>query len=409
MKRSLMILVVVALASAIPVSTAGAVPLTFTWAPMMKATAPVPHVQFTVNVSTACDIYTTVYRNDRLVRALPKVTARSRATVRTTWDFRNYAGKVISPGVYKVRVMAVRSSGRTISYRDIRVPDPVPAVTRWIGYYPQGNLSSTTALDSIESDTARKAKVVQLYVADSESFPTNRVKTITDRGAIPLITWEFWSVKTGGAAAIANGSKDAYIRSFAAAAKATGKEIWIRPLHEMNSNWYPWAGATNGNTAADVVSAWRRINSVVDGAGATNVKLVWCPNNESVPNTSANAIEQYWPGDAYVDLLAIDGYNFGTSASWSSWRSFSKVMEPCYAKVTSLSSKPLFLAEVGCVEQGGDKGAWISDMFSRINSPYPRIRGVVWFNVNDTGANQDFRVESSTSALTAFKNRCGSY
>jgi len=136
---------------------------------------------------------------------------------------------------------------------------------------------------------------------------------------------------------------------------------------------------------------------------------VWCPNNESVPNTTANAIENYWPGDAYVDLLAIDGYNFGTSASWSSWRTFSTVMAPCYAKVTSLSTKPLFLAEVGCVEQGGNKAAWITDMFAKIQTTYPRIQGVVWFNVNDTGASTDFRVDSSANALTAFRSAAASY
>jgi beta-mannanase len=171
----------------------------------------------------------------------------------------------------------------------------------------------------------------------------------------------------------------------------------------MNSNWYPWAGGTAGNSSAAVVAAWKHIKQVFADRGATNVKLVWCVNNDSVPNTTANAVAAYWPGDAYVDILAIDGYNFGTATTGSSWRKFSSVIGASYATVTKLSAKPLILAEAGCVEPGGNKAAWITNMFSVIKTSYPRITGVCWFNVNDTTAKTDFRVESSSASLAAFK------
>jgi beta-mannanase len=217
-----------------------------------------------------------------------------------------------------------------------------------------------------------------------------------------MVTLEFWSTQTGGVSTITNGSKDAYLNAFADAAKAYGGEVWLRPFHEMNSNWYPWAGATAGNSAPQVVAAWNHVRQIFVARGATNVKFVWNVNNESVPNTAANSIAAYWPGDANVDLLAIDGYNFGTSASWSTWRSFSSVIGSSYAAVTSLSAKPLFLAETGSVEQGGDKAAWITDMFASLATRYPRITGVCWFNVNDTAANTDWRIDSSPASLLAF-------
>jgi hypothetical protein len=75
--------------------------------------------------------------------------------------------------------------------------------------------------------------------------------------------------------------------------------------------------------------------------------------------------------------------------------------------VTALSAKPLFLAEVGSVEQGGNKAAWITDMFSSLATRYPRITGVCWFNVNDTTANTDWRIDSSPASLAAFNAAVG--
>lgn len=288
-------------------------------------------------------------------------------------------------------------------------PASVLAPERWLGFYQSeaGTTFSAELLTTREALVARHPAVVNFYIADPSSFPLSRVRTIRDHGSVPMVTLEFWSTQTGGVSTVTNGSKDAYLIAFADAAKEYGGEVWLRPLHEMNSNWYPWAGATAGNSAAQVVAAWNHVRQVFASRGAGNVKFVWCVNNESVPNTAANSIQAYWPGDANVDLLAIDGYNFGTSASWSTWRTFGGVIGSSYAAVTALSAKPLFLAETGCVEQGGNKAAWITDMFASLAVRYPRIAGVCWFNVNDTSADTDWRIDSSPASLTAFNAAVG--
>ena len=58
------------------------------------------------------------------------------------------------------------------------------------------------------------------------------------------------------------------------------------------------------------------------------------------------------------------------------------------------------VGEFASTELGGDKGAWIADAASRIPSQYPQIKAFIWFNMNKE---TDWRVESSTSALNAFK------
>ena len=286
-------------------------------------------------------------------------------------------------------------------------PAPIPlaaasgsSASRWLGFYVSGNLMpDTSALAALESQTGVHSAVVNMFVGDTDTFPTSRCKALSARSSVPMVTLEFHSATNGGDAAIADGTYDAELDAFADAAKAYGKEVRLRPFHEMNGNWYPWCGTVGGNSPAALIAAWRHIHDLFVSRGATNVKFVWCVNADSVPNTTANKFSAYWPGDVYVDYVAIDAYNFGTYESDSSWRSFASAVTPAYKAVTGLTSKPLFIAETGCVEQGGNKAKWITDMFHAVPASFPRITGVCWFNVLD---GEDWRVNSSASALGAF-------
>ena len=120
-----------------------------------------------------------------------------------------------------------------------------------------------------------------------------------------------------------------------------------------------------------------------------------------MPNTTANAIAKYWPGDAYVDYVAIDAYNAGTLYSWSHWQTIGQAMGPAYTTITGLTAKPLFLAETSSSESGGSKAAWIADFFQSIRTKYTRVRGVVWFDEHNSS--DDWRFDSSAASLAAFR------
>lgn len=246
--------------------------------------------------------------------------------------------------------------------------------------------SSVKPLSKLQKQLGKRAAVVNFFIADSESFPAPRCANIAAAGATPLVTLEFWSIQKGGLNAINNGSKDAYLRKFAAAAKAYGHTVWLRPFHEMNGGWYPW-GKTGSNTPAKLIAAYRHVHRIFADAGATNVKFVWCPNVDF-------NVASFYPGDAYVDYAAIDGYNTGAP-----WRSFSNIFDHTYTAVVAVTSKPIFIAETSCAEGGSGKAAWITDMFAQITTKYPRILGVTWFNVDKE---HDWRVNSSASSMKAF-------
>lgn len=175
-------------------------------------------------------------------------------------------------------------------------------------------------------------------------WPTNKIPdfssaicdTIVKKGSIPHITWEPW---TGGSSyaldPIINGWWDSYVTDYANQVKFWSKPLFIRVGHEMNGDWYPWGGKNNGagtmNGFGDTtkpdgperfVTAFHHIRHIFDSVGVRNVLWIWSPNNFSSSSDAWNTPESYYPGDDVVDCIGFDGYNWGTSQSWSGWSSF---------------------------------------------------------------------------------------
>jgi beta-mannanase len=177
--------------------------------------------------------------------------------------------------------------------------------------------------------------------------------------------------------------------------------------HEMNGWWqFPWSEQVNGNQPGDYVKAWKHVHDIFTQAGATNVTWVWAPNIIG-PNTTPLA--SLYPGDTYVDWLAMDGYNWGSDHS-NVWQSFSQVFAPTYSALTQLApGKPIMLAETASSENGGSKAAWITDaMQTQLPANFPMIKALVWFNWNAGDSTLSWPINSSQSALDAFKSAVGS-
>lgn len=214
----------------------------------------------------------------------------------------------------------------------------------------------------------------------------------------PELTWE--PVKNGQGiplSTIANGAYDSYLISFAQGVKNFNKPIRINLAAEMNGDWALWGLAQNGNTKESFINMWRHVVDLFRQQNVTNVDWVWSPNVHYGGETFGS-YSTYYPGDNYVDYTGLDGYNWGTS-NGSQWQSFSEVFSASYTELTSLSDKPILIMETASAEVGGDKGAWIRDMFAKLSSDYPRIVGITWFHMNKE---TDWRINSSNNAKNAF-------
>lgn len=262
-------------------------------------------------------------------------------------------------------------------------------------------------LDAVASQIGRMPAIVLWYQAwggNYATFDPSLLQTIAARGAMPMITWEPWSPSGGldqpayQLSAIARGDQDAYIDTWANGIAAYGGPVYLRFAHEMNGSWYPWAAGVNGNSSVNYIAAWRHVHDRFAAAGATNVRWVWSPN---VVFPGSTPLDSLYPGDAYVDWVGLDGYNWGTSQSWSSWQSLGDVFAPSYAELTALTAKPIIITETASSESGGDKAAWIDEgLRTHLPEWFPNVRAIVWFN---QPKETDWQIDSSTTSLDTFR------
>ena len=259
---------------------------------------------------------------------------------------------------------------------------------------PWGNAGNT--MDKFDSNAGKKISILgwgqpppwQQTIVYGGTFDIVR-----NRGAYTLLTIDPGSATL---ADIASGKYDADITTWANNVKAYGQPFFMRFAHEMNGGWYAW-----GEKPTDFVAAWKHFHDVVTNAGATNVTWVFNPNLEIGPYK----ISDYWPGDAYVDWMGLDGYDKGATSE-----SFASLYQPSYAELVALSQKPIMICEIGSLEYGaGEKGAWIKDLLeTQLPANFPQIHAFVWFNWrfyetdNNVTAYQPFPIESSASSLSAF-------
>ncbi|MET7420029.1 cellulose binding domain-containing protein [Dactylosporangium sp. NPDC005555] len=244
------------------------------------------------------------------------------------------------------------------------------------------------------------------------AFNSAEARALWNQGVVLHYTWEPWNTALGVSDPnqihlqdIISGRWDSYIKARGAEFAAVGAPIMVRWGHEFNGNWYPWGIVNNNSNPALYVSAYRRVHDLVVAAGATNVQWIWCFGNGSVPEASYNDPAQSYPGDAYVDWVGIDGYNWGYGPSWdptgNHWTNFESMFAGSYTKARTIAPRrPVMIAEVGSSEDGGNKAQWINDMSTALQSGrYPDLKLLAYF---DQDKEERWSGTSSSATQTAF-------
>jgi len=282
------------------------------------------------------------------------------------------------------------------------------------GFALHGHPVTERQLAGVQNRTGVHPRMVVFYLqwprqGGQGPFPFQSLNAIWRGGALPVLTWEPMSFEKGNLSAIPHGlilggTYDEYIARFAREAKRWGKPFVIRFAHEMNTIKYHWGTDENGfgpESPALYKKMFRHVVSVFRKEGALNALWAFCPNAESVPAESYepgaawNRAENYYPGDGYVEILGMDGYNWGTAKKkdrdgWESrWKSFGEIFGPLYEELKRLSpERPVVVFETASTGEGGDKSAWIRGAVS--TSREWGISGIAWF---EAVAEEDWRLE----------------
>ncbi len=208
--------------------------------------------------------------------------------------------------------------------------------------------------------------------------------------ATPFVSFQILD----SASAIAGGRYDADIDRWASyvqrwlngenmdngAPPAAGRSLIIAPYIEMNGNWAPF-----GCSPANIKTAHRRMVDIFRARGIdeTQVRWAFAPNGWTPPG--CGSLADYYPGDAYTDILAFSAYNFGVDMA-GRWETPAETFGPWIdeLRATVSSTKPIVVAQTGSTSSGGDKNAWIDGMFAYLADD-PQVVGFVYFNYDVDG------------------------
>ena len=262
---------------------------------------------------------------------------------------------------------------------------------------PDGRLAR---LVQIEHETGAHVSLVSWFQSFGSALLVRRARAVLASGRTPVVSWQPVDPASGESSEIqriVSGADDAYLETFARAAAALPGVVWIRFAPELNGRWEPWGAGVGGNTAADLVAAWRHVHAVFAGVGATNVRWFWCPN---VPARGEALLRDLYPGDDQVDVVGLDGYNFGRVRPDYRWRSFAEIFGPGLRELRRLSDRPIVLGEVATVHDRGREAAWIRG-FLHVLDGSPAVRGFVWFDISKR---LNTRIDVTPQSVAAFRS-----
>jgi beta-mannanase len=269
---------------------------------------------------------------------------------------------------------------------------PGPAGFNSIMVPNSGALWGTSKFDTgWEAQMGRKFDIVHFYHQWSQDFPTAEERSLAAEGRLLLINWK----SPGSWATVANGSQDGQITATANRLRSFGRKIFLAFHHEPEND-IPGAGQP-----ADYARAFRHVVDVFNRVGADNVIFVW--NMMGFVGGNADIYPTLYPGDAYVDWIAYDPYNW-YGCKTQKTRSFAEITKPFYDWTAAHApSKPLMLAEYGLREQPASspsKADWFRDELVQLKTTRTRLKALVYFNNLHTC---DWRITSSSASVAAYR------
>jgi hypothetical protein len=223
--------------------------------------------------------------------------------------------------------------------------------------------------------------------------PNTIPKLLGNLAPLPMI-----AIKTGGVVSpldIARGRGDGFLLALNSALAGFGQRVYVRPLPEMNGHWNeysafdangtsrgpPYSTAAfrkafarialiaRGGPTAELNSKLRKLGGPPLGGDLprTQARIVWNPQGYGAPDIPANAANRYYPGDAYVDVVANDLYDIRYRAAW-------EANDALYA---SHPNKPYAIAEWGL--WGIDDPPFVERMAAFVEQ-HPRMELLAYFS-----------------------------
>lgn len=273
------------------------------------------------------------------------------------------------------------------------------------GFALEGFPNEKDLLELLQTTTLNPQAVLfylQWPKVSSQNLPAKEIRqsllSIWKSGAIPCITWEPMYYDEGKRITIASkdildGKYDTYLDMFAVEMKSLQNPVVVRFAHEMNLQEYHWGSPSQEEygpkSKENYIAMYRYVYDRLKKQNATNILWAFCPNADSVPysndaSSSWNLASDYYPGDAYVDILGMDGYDWGPSDNLAQGNiappqlSFEQIFSNLFHQLKNLApNKPIMVFETASAHTGKKRNSWIKDALNTAKKW--NISSIIWF------------------------------
>lgn len=253
------------------------------------------------------------------------------------------------------------------------------------------------------------------FFSSEEVVPVGELENAYAQGKAVELTFQstYDDTESGGNLyKILDGEYDDYFKEYAEKLKGFKHPVLFRLNNEMNGDWCEYSSYHFSKDTDIFTESWKHIHDIFEENGVDNVLWVWNPHDISFPDFNWNNYLNYYPGDEYVDIVGLTGYNNGTYYPGEVWRDFEEIYDPIYDEYTEIFQQPLMITEFSANSIGGDKIAWINDMFDKMKK-YDRIKVAIWWNGIDWDENMEpariYRLDESEEMLDTFRERFQEY
>ncbi|MBI5087317.1 MAG: PKD domain-containing protein, partial [Actinobacteria bacterium] len=286
------------------------------------------------------------------------------------------------------------------------------------GAFPQPRNGQTPqqAVTALETTLGRPLEVVRVFETWSDQFPDSYHNFLKAGGRTMIL-----SIKPNASrgrvmwpsiATAAPGSQvDTEIRSWARRIRDFQAPIYVTLHHEPESTSTNQYGTSN-----DFIAAWRHWVEVFREEGATNVKFMWIMTDYSymVSSTDRRYAPKWYPGDDYIDAMAIDAYNWHVCrpdpSQNNAWKTLAQIIEPFRAFGAQHPTEDMWPAELGTREDphvANRKAGWIDQARELFKQPnYAQFKGITYFNADAINPNFPdclWLVSTSASATASLR------
>jgi hypothetical protein len=237
----------------------------------------------------------------------------------------------------------------------------------------------------------------------------NKLLALDEAALIPFVSLRIARTSDPSTKDIANGNKDSDIHAFALKLKALNYPIFLsfEPDFNLVSSR---ACVVNGASAVDYQNAWKKIYNIFVAEGVQNVAFVWSPSYKSNPATAVNALDNYYPGDNFVDWI---GLSCLFQETWWSGvgADFDKAVRFIAGKKPIMITKLGVLDAVATTRHSADPNAsglsqelTLELFFDAIERRYTNVKGVLYYNIDKSPIEQ-YELRHYPESLSAWSSR----